>query len=305
MKRLLPVVAMVVVAACVDNPDTHEPTAADAGHTADAAVEYDENQCGVSYGEPTRAVIRELIFVEQEGGVTKGLNLDGRVSDGRDEQGCQKPDLRDEEGNKGIDNQFAHIVPALIAFGGDGVTSAIQRAINEGDVLLMVSMDRVDDWQADQCVEVELFRAEGRPTVGGLGLIEPGQTFDRDHEQPASFVPDATIEGGRVTAGPVSLGLPMEISQFDLFLSIEDATLQYTVDEDGSFRGFIAGALVVDEVLAILDEIEDGTELLDGIRKVIVDNADLEPDDSGECQKLSLAVEFRAAPAFLFDGSSD
>ncbi|MDX1748030.1 MAG: hypothetical protein R3324_19020, partial [Halobacteriales archaeon] len=203
-----------------------------------------------------------------------------------------------------IDNQLAMIVPAILAFGGEGVTSAIQRAINEGDVLLVVSMDRVDDWDADQCVEVELVRADGRPTVGGLGLIEPGQTFDRDDDKPASLVEDATIEDGWVTAGPVALELPMQISGFDLFLSVRDATLKYTVEEDGSMRGFIAGSLVVEEMLELLDEIEDGTDVLQGIRKVVKDNADLDPGPDGECRRLSLAVEFRAVPAFLFPESS-
>lgn len=296
MRRL--VLMLVVLAGCVDNPALGEsPDAAAPG--PDAAATVDENECGIAQGQEL-VVIRQLAFVTQEGGVTRGLDIDGRTSTNADPEGCFKPDLRDEEGNEGIDNQFALIVPALLAFAGEGLTSAIQRTINEGAVLLMIGTDRRDDPDSDECLEVELFRAKGRPVIGGKGLIEPGQTFDRDTDKPSNFVPDAELRNGWIHAGPVSVGVPMSVAQFELFLTIEDATLIFTTESDGSARGIIAGALVMDELLAIVDQIDDGTELISGIRRVLADNADLEPDENGNCQKMSIAIEFDAAPAFLF-----
>lgn len=309
-RTLLCTAVMLAATACGKSESS--PTGGDdAGSTADvgaidadAAPPVDENTCGVSTGEPTVAVIRRIDFVGQEGGVTHGLNHDGHVSTSSDAEGCFRGDLRDEDGNEGIDNQFAFIVPALLAAAGDGLTSAIQRAINEGAVLLLLSVDRYDDVD-DECVEVELFRGADRPTIGGLGLIEPGQTFDRDATNPSFEFDVATAEDGWITAGPVTIGLPMELAQFELFLTIDDATLVFEVAPDGTMYGFIAGALLVDEIVALLDEIEDETDLIPTIRQIVIDNADLAPDEEGVCQKLSITLEFEATSAFVFPAEAD
>jgi hypothetical protein len=167
----------------------------------------------------------------------------------------------------------------------------------------MIRVDRTVDPGADQCVQVDLLRAKGEPTIGNLGLIEPGQTFERDDEAPSSTTLGATIEDGVVTAGPLTLEIPMQISTFDLLLTIRDATLTFEIAEDGSMQGTIAGAIVVDEILELLDTIADGTALLDIIRRVVKQAADLERDpETGRCRRLSVALEFEATPAFFFEG---
>jgi len=294
--------ALVVCAVTACGPageDTPTP-GVDAGTAdggGDAAVSTDP--CGPDT-RSNLAVIRDLTFVRRDGDVSRGLDLDGRVSDARDPKGCFQKDFVDEDGNEGIDNQLALLVPAIEAVGGQALESVVHRAINEGNVLLMLEMRRVDDPENDACVQVDMLRGKGRPLIGNKDLIEPDQTFDVDEDAPREEVDDATISDGLVTAGPFTLEIPANIAQFDIYLTLRDATLEYRVDQDGTLHGLIAGALVVDELMDILDTIEDGTDLIALIRKVIHDKADLSPDADGNCQRLSVSLEFEATPAFLY-----
>ena len=121
----------------------------------------------------------------------------------------------------------------------------LQRAINNGDVLLGMQLHRLEDIEQDACLEVRFQRLDGRPTIGALGLIEPGQTFDPDLEAPTSSVDDAIIEGGVLLAGPFELSLPMQIGNNQLLVTIFDAQIEARVHEDGSIEGMMAGAIEV------------------------------------------------------------
>jgi len=263
-------------------------------------VREEVHMCGPSH-EPQLAVIRKLDFIRAEGDISRGMDLDMHVSGSDSSEGCFKSDYTTPEGVEGIDNQFARLLPAIEAVGGaEGFESAIQRAINNGDVLLGMQLHRLEDIEQDACLEVRFQRLDGRPTIGALGLIEPGQTFDPDLEAPTSSVDDAIIEGGVLLAGPFELSLPMQIGNNQLLVTIFDAQIEARVHEDGSIEGMMAGAIEVAEILELLETIEDGTDLLGVIRSVLSRSADLDKDEEGKCQKLSLAVDFEAAPAFLY-----
>ena len=90
-------------------------------------------------------VIRQIIFL-QEGtpGVVPGFNLDDRISEDGDEYTCGHADLEDPQGREGIDNQFATLLRILSAIVEDTPQIAIQGAINEGRVLMMVELLGVD-----------------------------------------------------------------------------------------------------------------------------------------------------------------
>lgn len=293
-RRSIAIAAVFFLFGCgeaVDEPAPNE----------EVETELDDHQCGPAH-EPEMVVIRQIGFVGQEGGVTRGLDLDGRVSEPGDQETCGQADYVDAEGNAGIDNNFARLLPALEAAtgGSEAVGSAIQRAINEGAVLVMIESQRYNGEVDDACVEVSLMRGAGRPTVGGDGLLVAGQTFDRDTEAPSTTVADATMEAGVLTAGPISLGLPMQISNFELFLTLEEATIQMWAADDGNFDGLISGTIVVAEIEKVLDTIEDGTQLLEVVRTVINNAADMDPDENGDCQRLSITLSFEAAPAFFY-----
>ena len=93
----------------------------------------------------------------------------------------------------------------------------------------------------------------------------------------------------------------MQIGNNQLLVTIFDAQIEAHVREDGSIEGMMAGAIEVAEILALLETIEDGTDLLGVIRSVLSRSADLDKDENGKCQKLSLAVDFQATPAFFYE----
>ena len=98
--------------------------------------------------ESHTSIIRQILFLqEEEPGVVAGFNLDGRVSEDDDEVTCGHSDLEDPEGRGGIDNQFATLFRLLSVIVEDTPQVAIQGAINEGRVLMMVELLGVDSLQ--------------------------------------------------------------------------------------------------------------------------------------------------------------
>jgi len=247
-------------------------------------------------------VVRHLGFVGlDEDGKTRGLNIDDRVSDRSDEASCYQADFESVDGLEGIDNQFGKLLPALEVVGGqEAVESAVQRAINTGSVLLVIERDAFED-EAGECVSaLTLGRAEGEPSIGADGLIESGQTLDRRDDAPTVTMQQALAPNGMRDAGKFGLEVPMQIDRYEFDITIHSATIRYEEAEDGSLHGFISGAIVVDEFLGIIRDIEDGTELLDVAAQALQRVADLEPDAEGECQKLSVTMGFEAVPVHFW-----
>lgn len=257
--------------------------------------------CG-HLGEPTVFVLRSLDFISVEDGVADGLDLDGRISEPGDGSGCGKPDFVSPDGMPGVDNQFARLLPAIQAVGGEGgFQSAISRALNTGAVLVTVEMAHLDDPRDDACVDITLGRALGAPDIGNDGLIEAGQTYDRDLEAPSYTVEGAAVLDGRLETGPFTLSLPMVVDNIELLITVRDMYLRGRLDDDGAIRGIFAGSIVLDELNAFIDRIDEGSALFAAMRNVLSANADLDPDEEGRCRRISIAVGVEAVPAFFFD----
>lgn len=281
----------IVSAGCVDNVDSTPQTG-----TAQ------ELQCGVVYG-PQTVVVRSIWFVGAEDGVTQGRNLDGRTSDRTDELSCKKPDLTSPNGQVGIDNQLSVLLPLIetAAGGTAAIESTFQRAISTGSLLLAMEMVPVASESDTECLRVSLTRADGVPMVGADGLLEASQTLERKPEVEPGVVEFATVDDGQIVAGPLDLWVPLQVDTYNLTLSVRQAVFEYSILEDGTVRGIIAGALVIEEMRQLLQEIEDGTDLLRIIERVLSQNADLAPDEEGVCQQLSLTLGFEAVPAYFYE----
>ena len=242
-------------------------------------------------------VIRQIIFLQEESpGVVEGFNLDGRVSAGGDEESCGHADLEDPQGRQGIDNQFATLFRILSAIVEDTPQIAIQGAINEGRVLMMVELLGVDSLQDDDDVTLRIFRASGRPLVGNRGLIAPYQTFYRDYLFPMSEVQGVQIRNGELQAGPVDFEVPMDVLDANFPMTVLNGQIRMKFKDDGSFSGLIGGSVNIDQVLDEFAIVVSGNED-DLARPIFKANADMGYVD-GECQELSLAFEVNGHVAY-------
>ena len=105
-------------------------------------------------------VVYEIKFGREEPtGVSLGVDIDQRVSSGDDAQSCFRSDLVSPDGEEGIDNQFAKILPLVEAVGGEAIEGLAQGIINQGRLLIMFQLSALDDstLSNDSCVHFESF----------------------------------------------------------------------------------------------------------------------------------------------------
>ena len=189
-------------------------------------------------------VVRKLIFLSEESpGVVRGFDLDQRTSTVSDRETCRHADLKDPAGREGIDNQVATLFGLLEPIVEDTPQIAIQGAINEGRVLVMIELEGLDDLQNDDDVTVNVFRASGRPLVGNKGLIMPFQTFHVDYDLDVSTVTGVKLVDGELEAGPVDIEIPMDVLDASFPMRLSDGRVRVKIAEDGSFTGLIGGAI--------------------------------------------------------------
>lgn len=246
-------------------------------------------------------VISELWFSRVNDGVTRGFDLDGEVSDGAGSGGCGVEDYVDPQGVEGIDNVFGSLLPALEVTEFAAVEGLVQDAINSGELLLLLELEDVDDPTDDACVGFELSRGMGAPMVGTDGVLLSGQTVQRDPAGPSSRVDDAAIADGVMVARPMTIELPLQVFDFELLFVLEQGATRVELQEDGSFTGYVGGGLDIDEVLKVASTDGVNDELLTTLEALLGTVADLDPDGDGECQQISVTMEFQAVPAYIFD----
>ena len=289
------VAALVLAFVSIGCVDYYGPESA-----AEPVSVVDDHPCGPATARHD-VVVRYITFAGQTNGVAEGLNIDDLISVGTEEETCRQGDFVSPEGVEGVDNQFARLLPALDTIAGlDSFQAVIMRAINSGSVMLVLEMQRLDDLENDTCFEMTLSRGGGVPTIGADGLIESGQTLDRNTEIPPLVIENVALQDGVLTAGPVDIEVPFTVDSFEIPLSIRDATIQGTFDENGAMNGIIAGAIVVPEIVAKLAEIDASEDVLRLVSRTLETLADMGRDENGECQQLSVTLKIESVPTFYF-----
>jgi hypothetical protein len=254
--------------------------------------------------EPETAVVTELTFTRETEGVSNGFDLDGDVT-AEGAGPCGIGDYVDAEGNEGVDNAFARILPALMATEANAVEGLIANAIASGELLLMFEIDGLDDPEDDECADFTLTRGSGTPLVDSSNKVLANQTFDRDPEFATTTIEQVSFAESTVVARPFSIELPMQIFEVSLELPIHEMAMQVTLQEDGSYKGFFGGATDVDYLIGIA-EYEDVDDALAGILKTLMDaNADLSPRDDGTCGQISVNFDITAQPAFFYPSEEE
>lgn len=246
---------------------------------------------------PVVGVMTTMRFVRAKDNISAGYNLDGEVTDEGDSWGCGIGDYTDAEGNEGIDNAFARLIPAMEATEAVAVEGLIQDAIDSGELLLMFELHDLDDRTDDDCVGFTLQEGAGEPLLGTDGAILPDQTFSRDAESFSASASDVVLSGGRMDAGPLDVLLPATVLGVDVLFSIHDARIRIEPQEDGTFTGFLGGGTPIDYIIQIAQKENVDETLASLLESLLTSTADL----GEQCEDISLTIEFEAVPAYFLD----
>lgn len=268
--------------------DTSPQAVADAG---DAAV-----VC--TGGETYASIMTQFTFARQRPmGVSAGFDLDGRVTPAGDTMSCGRPDFTDPDGVAGIDNQFAEVIAVIDQLTTNAVDPLVQAAINNGQILMGVVLEHVDDTQNDPCVELVLQSVQGQATVGSDGFLDRGQTFDAIPGNAPSRT-HASIRNGVVEAGPFELALPVTVLDARFTLNLHNAHVRLTLGKDRAMTGLIGGGISVEEMSATVGTLTIPSGQMSAFRGIIRNVADLNRVGT-RCEQFSAAMTFQARGAFV------
>lgn len=242
-------------------------------------------------------VLRDIRFVRQTGGVSRGFDLDG----GDEDVGCDVPEYTSPDGVGGIDNAFAALIPALELTEARTMEDIIAASVRSGELLILLQVDDLDDPRHDACVDVTVQRGMGTPLLGNDGELLPDQTFDVNRDIPASTVWDVGIVDGTVQGGPVSVALPIAIFEYDFDFALLDGQVRVDFGRDGTARGLLAGGLPLETLLQIAGNPDVDPDLLPLVEGLLTQFADLAPGPDGACTRLSMTFEFEAVRAWVYD----
>ncbi len=260
----------------------------------------------VTTGTSELSVVTALRFAreEPEGFSTGGFDLDGFDSALGGSDGCGIGDLvHVVTGEQGIDNSFgSSLLPALENIGGGPLEDLIQNSILDGELLLMIELDGVDDPMNDDCVALHVSRGIGPAMIGGDGAILPDQTYSRDPDKPTSVVECAVLQDGVLRADPFSLRLPLNIFDEHVDITLLDGAIEVALLGQGRITGSIGGGVGIQDLkdnVATLDGIGDQIPALIG--PLLDFNADLAPTTLGTCTQLSVAITFEGVGAWFYE----
>lgn len=284
-----PAAALLALAACGgDKPGAPPDTGGDLGECGDPAAIHS-------------VVITQLAFTRiQEDGSIGGFDLDDTASGEGDPVGCGHADRSSPDGAAGIDSAFATIVPALEGLGAGAVEGLIQQAIDSGELLILIEMTHLEDWEQDACVGVAVHRGQGTPIIGTDGTILVDQTFGLSADVPSTTASGGWVEGGQFEVHNVQITLPVQILDEFLTFTMPQGAIRLRIAEDGTVSGNLAGGVPVEEITTQIGGITDIGELRNVIPPLIEAAADLYPDANGDCTALSMGFDVAGKPAFVF-----
>lgn len=246
------------------------------------------------------AVVSALTFGRAEGDVAPGFDLDGHDSLQGDAEGCGHEDYTSPDGQPGVDNAFAGLMPILETTEAQALEPIIEQAIQEGLIVLLLEMTDPHA-SSDSCRSVRVLKGEGQPLVGTDGEILPGQTLEVDDSIEASEPAPAILrEDGSFYAEDIRFDLPIQIFDADLLLHVEGATLSLQEREDGSYEATLGGHFPYANVVDGLLETNIDQALKDLLPTVMGSAADIDTDGDLECENLSVTLELEALPAYTY-----
>jgi hypothetical protein len=250
---------------------------------------------------PSEVVLAtSLTFARREGEVAEGFDLDGRVSDDRDEEGCNQTDLTSPDGVPGIDNAFSALMPALELTEARVIEDLIAQFVNNGELLIAVELEDVDDRVNDPCVALNVVHVLPPVSLGTDGQIVRGQTFDPDLSVPITRAEGLALVDGVVEARNLEIVLPINIFDFDVTLVMRNAAVRLRLDPDGNGgSGEMAGGVDVETLTTVVGTV--ASDIRDLAIDLIEGVADLSPRGDGTCAEMSTVMDFEGTNAFFYE----
>jgi len=246
-----------------------------------------------------------LISRADESGVSSGFDLDGLDSAADSATGCGIADYVNELGETGVDNAIARLVPILEQTEAIVAEELIHQAINSGELIILFEMIGSESGSLnDDDVMLSVMRGAGTPLVGTDGNLVASQTFDVDPSVTSTGQDALSLTDGQVTASGLTLEIPLEIFDAKLNAVLEQASVRIFWNDDGSFSGYMGGAL---DYWAIVDMAMNSNvdqALAESLPVIFGANADLVPDAGGQCSRISFTFTFDGVAAYVFDDAA-
>lgn len=247
------------------------------------------------------AVVQTLTFVRKERTVSRGFDLDGQATNRRDEAGCYHDDFRSPEGERGIDNNMAHLIPLIDLVAQAAIEPLIQDAVNAGRLLLLIERLPTRDGN----ITLRFRRGDDQPLVGNHGLLLPDQTLGLHPEPLLGQSGSAMVVDGVYEALVPKLRLPVVIFSTLYVLDIFDARVRFRLQSDGHLTdGLVGGGVETDQILEVIRTADGQVDPTASVEGVVGDSlrnlADLAPVN-GACTRISSAFSFEAVPTFVFE----
>lgn len=247
------------------------------------------------------SVIHSLQFSRQiTRGVSEGFDLDALATNRRQEDGCYHDDFRNSEGERGIDNNMAHLLPLIDLVAQAAVELLVQNAVNEGRLLVII--ERVP--LRDGGTVLQFRRGDDVPLIGSDGLLLADQTLSL-HEQPLLGVSSPVVQIGNVVeAAGFDLRLPVVIFSTLYVLDLYDARIRFELRPDGSLaKGLLGGGVWTEQLLDVIrtadGQVDPSRSVENAVGPSLRGLADLAVVD-GDCTRISTTVQFDAVRAFVF-----
>ncbi|MCY4265447.1 MAG: hypothetical protein OXE78_11395 [Gammaproteobacteria bacterium] len=244
-------------------------------------------------------------FLEVEGELSWGLNLDGKVS---------ADDFRHPDGTPGIDNQVYRAVGCIIGFRGpDGVEYIFQNKaiVDERYNRMMIELGDVESLEHDTEVSVTVYRGMDQLLTDATGTeVMPGGTQRVDRRWGESLIRTTSgsiIDGKLITQPMVDLVIPWQNLRVPSIQKIWDARLVLDLT-DKKATGLLAGYADVDTWYYQLIRNDSTHHLSNGqisgisLYKALRRLADAYPDpDTGENTAISTALDIKMTQVFITD----
>lgn len=234
-------------------------------------------------------------------GVSDGFDLDGYDSTENDPRGCKIDDYTSPGGEAGIDNGFARVLPALEMTEAVAVEGLVAQSIASGDLLVTFELTGVDDLWNDDCVGLSIGRGGGDVLLGTDGMLEEGQTLERDTTLPSTAFQQVSIVDGQLLARPLDWSLPLTIFDVTLDLHLEQGAIRLDIAEDGGVSGVVGGAVDVDYIIEVAGSGNIDASIVGLMEALLGAYSDLSPDEDGVCQQISINMQFQTIEAFFFE----